>query len=48
MGEILLAQRMLKLTVYDEEELQRQSLEELARIVAQFEAKLNVMDAPKS
>jgi hypothetical protein len=48
-GEILFAQRVLKLTIYDEDELQRKSLEELARIVEQFEVKLTLMDSqPRS
>jgi predicted transposase YdaD len=39
-GEILFAQRMLKLTIYSEEELEQKSFEDLKTILENFEAKL--------
>ena len=46
--EILLAQQILKLTIYTEEEFEEKSLEELESIVEQFKVKLNLMDGQKS
>lgn len=43
-GEIVLAQQILNLTIYTEEELKGKSLEELKSIVEQFKAKLNLTD----
>jgi predicted transposase/invertase (TIGR01784 family) len=40
-GEILLTQRMLALTIYDEEELERKSLDELRSILASMKAKFS-------
>lgn len=39
-GEILFAQRMLKLTIYSEKELEQKSLEDLKSILENFEVKL--------
>ena len=41
-GEILLAQQILNLTIYAEEELNGKNLEELKSIFKQFKAKLNL------
>lgn len=43
-GEILLAQRLLALTIYTEEELQAKSLDELESIFEQFKIKLKLTD----
>jgi len=40
-GKILFAQRVLALTVYDEEELEQKSLDELKSILAGMEAKIS-------
>ena len=41
-GEILLAQRVLGLTIYDEKELKQKDLDELRRLAGQFESKLSL------
>ena len=41
-GEIFFAQRMLKLTIYDKEELEQKSLDDLRSILANMEAQLPV------
>jgi predicted transposase YdaD len=46
-GEILLAQRILHLTVYSQEELEQKALDELKRLVEKFEAKLTRADDQK-
>ena len=46
-GEILLAQRLLALTIYTEEELQAKSLDALKEVVKQFEAKLKLATPPR-
>ncbi len=44
-GEILLAQRILRLTIYSKEELEGKSLEELKDFFAKFEAKLKLPES---
>jgi len=47
-GEILLAQQILNLTIHAEEELKGKTIEELESIVEQFKAKLNLTDGDPS
>lgn len=46
-GEILLAQRLLQLTIYSQEELEQKPLDELKRLVETFETKLTKIEDQK-
>jgi hypothetical protein len=44
MGEILFAQKMLKLTIYSQEELETKSLADLKEILTKMEAQLQIRE----